>query len=263
MRHAQAPRALSYGWAVGGALAGVLLALVVFAPARWLAHALHAASAGHLLLADARGTVWNGSARAVLGGGTGSRDGVALPGRLHWHLGITSPGALQLALRAECCTPQPLQLNLQPHVSRIHLSVADGRSVWPAAWLQGLGTPWNTLQPEGWLRLHTQGMNMRWTDGRLSLDGRAELVADAVSSRLSTLKPLGSYRLMLAGGSTPRLTLDTLSGSLQITGEGQWIGGRLRFEGTAQAEPERESALSNLLNLIGQRRGAQSRITLG
>ena len=73
-------------WALGGALAGALLALAAFPPAAWLAGQLADATARRLLLADARGTVWNGHAVLVLTGGVDSRDAAALPGRLHWRL---------------------------------------------------------------------------------------------------------------------------------------------------------------------------------
>src|SRR3954470_16705865 len=73
-------------WAVGGGLLGLLVALVVFAPARWLAAAVEHASDAHVRLADPRGTVWSGSAQLVLSGGVGSRDQTALPDRLDWRL---------------------------------------------------------------------------------------------------------------------------------------------------------------------------------
>ena len=57
--------------------------------------------------------------------------------------------------------------------------------------------------------------------------------------------------------------LQTLQGDLQLSGSGQWVGQRLRFSGEASAAPEREGALSNLLNIIGRRNGARSLITLG
>jgi general secretion pathway protein N len=84
-----------------------------------------------------------------------------------------------------------------------------------------------------------------------------------MSSRLSTLKPMGSYRLSVQGGSGVAFTLETLEGSLQLTGSGQWVGDRLRFEGVASAPPERRVALANLLNILGQRDGARSIIKLG
>jgi general secretion pathway protein N len=129
--------------------------------------------------------------------------------------------------------------------------------------LAGLGTPWNTLQVEGDLQLSTQGLSVEWVEGRLVLAGRAELTASRLSSRISTLRPMGSYRITLNGGSTSTLQLVTLEGALQLAGSGQWVGSRLRFSGTASAAPNREAALANLLNIIGRRSGAQSIITIG
>jgi general secretion pathway protein N len=129
--------------------------------------------------------------------------------------------------------------------------------------LSGLGTPWNTVQPQGQLVLSTQGLGAVWAEGRLSLSGRAQVDALQMASRLSTLKPMGSYRLSVQGGSGLALTLETLEGSLQLTGSGQWVGDRLRFEGVASAPPERLDALANLLNILGQRDGARSIIKLG
>jgi general secretion pathway protein N len=143
------------------------------------------------------------------------------------------------------------------------VTVAQARSRWPAGLLVGLGTPWNTLQFDGELLLATEGLSVEWIEGRLSIAGRAELTAQRLSSRLSTLRPMGSYRITLLGGATPALQLQTLEGNLQLTGSGQWVGSRLHFSGVASAAPDREAALANLLNIIGRRNGARSIITIG
>ncbi|KQP23281.1 type II secretion system protein N [Pseudorhodoferax sp. Leaf267] len=252
-------------WATLGGSIGLVLALVLFAPARWLALAIESASERHVLLRDARGTVWNGSAQLVLAGGIDSRDATALPERLHWRIRPSGLGAA-VALQASCCMDQPWQLRAQPRWTGALVSVADGRSHWPAAMLAGLGTPWNTVQPEGLLALSTQGLAAEWISNRLVLNGSMRLEATDLSSRLSTLKPMGSYRLTLAGGAQDgpaSLQLETISGSLQLTGSGQWVGSRLRFDGVASAAPERIDALSNLLNIIGRRNGARSIIKVG
>ena len=241
---------------------GVLPALVVFAPARWLANTVEQATGGQLLLQQPRGTVWTGSAQLVLTGGNASKDRTALPGRVDWQLRPTLSG-VRAQLLASCCTPQPLQAQVHLGWSRIQLAIADGQSQWPAGLLTGLGTPWNTLQPQGQLALQTQGLVLNWAAGRMVLAGHAQLDALAMSSRLSTLRPMGSYRLAVQGGDVPTLTLSTLEGALQLTGTGQWVGQRLRFTGEATATPEREAALSNLLNIIGRRSGARSIITVG
>jgi general secretion pathway protein N len=59
------------------------------------------------------------------------------------------------------------------------------------------------------------------------------------------------------------LQLSTLQGPLQLQGQGQWLGKRLQFSGEASADPGSESALSNLLNIIGRRQGTRSLLTLG
>jgi general secretion pathway protein N len=104
---------------------------------------------------------------------------------------------------------------------------------------------------------------MEWVQGRVNVSGRVQIDANQMSSRLSTLQPMGSYRLTLQGGATSTLQLETLEGSLQLSGQGQWLGQSLRFEGLASAAPDRIDALANLLNIIGQRDGARSIIKVG
>lgn len=251
-----------WGWALAGALLGALPALALFAPAQWLATGVAHASGGQVQLAQARGTVWTGSAQLVLTGGSASQGAAALPGRVDWRL-RPAWGGVQAALNATCCTATPLQLQARLGAGSVHLTLANGQSQWPAAVLAGLGTPWNTLQPQGQLVLRTQGLQADWASGRLVLTGQAQLDALAMSTRLSPLAPMGSYRIEVQGGAVPTLTLQTLEGVLQLSGSGQWVGQRLRFSGEASAAPERAAALTNLLNIIGRRSGTRALITLG
>lgn len=252
--------------AVWGACLGLCLALLLWAPARWLAWGVGQASQGQVQLHQARGTVWHGSAQLVLSGGAGSRDAQALPGRLQWQI---SPGwmSLQLQFLADCCMQQSASARLQAGLSTLQLQLSDHTSTWPAALLSGLGAPWNTLQAAGQLKLRSQSLQLHWAAGRLRLQGLVELDALNMSSKLSTLQPMGSYRLQLRGtpegSATPDLQLSTLQGSLQLQGQGQWVGQRLRFTGEASAQEGSEAALSNLLNIIGRRQGTRSLLSLG
>ena len=81
---------------------------------------------------------------------------------------------------------------MQPRWGGASLTVDDGQSQWPAALLTGLGTPWNTLQLQGQLALHTDGLRAEWASGRMVLAGQVQLDALALSTRLSTLRPMGS-----------------------------------------------------------------------
>ena len=241
----------------------MILTVLLQAPAQWLAVAVAAASQDQVQLVQAAGSVWSGSARLEFTGGAGSRDHMALPGRIQWHLRPAWTG-LNLALQADCCTSSPLQLALSPRWGGGLLTVENTPpSHWPASLLVGLGAPWNTLQLQGQLRLSTQNLSVLWSAGRPQISGQAELQVLDASSRLSTLKPLGSYRLVLQGGDSPTLELSTLDGPLQISGSGRWVGARLRFNGEVRAVPEREQVLDNLLNIVGRRKGPRSLISLG
>lgn len=257
--HAPTP----WRWALAGALTGLLLASVLFVPARWLAALVRQASGERIHLLAPQGSFWQGSAQLALSGGSGSRGGIALPGQLAWRLRPAWSG-ITLELNAECCTRQSLQLRAMPAGwGGLRVLVSDNESQWPASLLAGLGTPWNTVQAQGQLAASTQGFSLEWRQGRLNLAGRVQVEALQVSSRLSTLQPMGSYRLTLQGGSNATLALETLEGDLQLSGQGQWVGQRLRFDGTASAAPESAEALSNLLNIIGRRNGAHAIIKVG
>lgn len=255
-----------WAWAGGGALLGTLLALLVFAPARWLADSLARASDQRVQLLAAQGTLWRGSAQLVLTAGADSQTSTILPQRIEWQLRPTLHG-LQLAWQTPCCLRSAWLWTVAPTWGGLRVALSDQPasqpSVWPSALLAGLGTPWNTLQLQGALALSTQQLVLQWQAGRWLLAGHAQLDATGMSTSLSTLKPIGSYRLALAGGASPTLELSTLDGSLQLQGSGRWIGGRLQFAGLASAAPERADALANLLNIIGRREGARSIIKVG
>lgn len=263
LSHTHHSTAAPWRWAFSGAVLGLLVAIVVFAPARWLAGAVEQASGQRVSLAGARGSVWQGSSQLVLSGGIGSGAGAALPGQVHWQIRPSWSG-LRIALQADCCAQQPLELKATvTGLSTLRVTFMDGASQWPAGLLIGLGTPWNTIQLQGQLEASTQGVSLELAPGRLNLNGRIQVDAMQVTSRLSTLSPMGSYRITVQGGTTTGLQLATLDGALQLSGQGEWLGQRLRFKGVASAAPERVEALSNLLNIVGRRDGARSIITVG
>jgi general secretion pathway protein N len=113
--------------------------------------------------------------------------------------------------------------------------------------------------------MQLQTTQLEWTQqaGKEQLHGQAELQMQQLSTRLSTLRPLGTYRVRMQGGDTIAITLDTLEGSLLLQGTGQLQNGRVRFNGEASAAPDAEAALSNLLNILGQRQGAKSILKMG
>lgn len=263
-------------WALAGALAGALLSVAAFAPAAWLASAIERASGARVVLADTQGSIWSGSGQLILSAGPGSDVARALPGRVYWSL---RPRWLGLAgqLQADCCAQQPISVTLTRRGAGWRTDIAAPPSRWPAAVLAGLGAPWNTLAPQGEITLAADALSVEWSEGRLTVAGSARIEANRISSGLSPLKPMGSYRITLhpemnpsvapptnlSETRAPRLDLETVEGALLLRGQGQWLGSHFRFSGTAEAAPEREAVLSNLLNIIGRRDGPRSIITVG
>jgi len=266
----QRTRTSAHRWGAVGAVLGALAGLVAYIPAGWLAGAVASASAQRVLLTDARGTLWRGSALLVLTGGEGSRDATALPDRLEWRLGL-SGFKPELRLRQACCLRGEVRALVSPGWGRVAVQVLPDQGTtigqWPAALLAGLGTPWNTMQMGGTLRLTSPGMTIESVQGRMRFSGDAALDVAHVSSRVSTLDSLGSYRLTLRGdagsGDGARMELITVDGALRLSGSGQWAGSGLRFRGEATAAEGSEPALNNLLNIIGRRQGARSVISIG
>ena len=63
--------------------------------------------------------------------------------------------------------------------------------------------------------------------------------------------------------SATLLSVTTMDGPLQLSGNGTWGPGGVKFRGEARAASADEAALSNLLNIIGRREGAKSIISIG
>jgi general secretion pathway protein N len=252
--------------ALAGLLLGALAGLFALAPAQWLADAVDASTQGRVQLLQPQGRWWSGDAWLRWSAGQGGRDAVVLPDRLHWQLRPAWLG-LDVTLRQPCCMPGDKPLQWRASLGSMSLELPT--QTWfqgSAAWLTGLGTPMNTLKPEGLLRLSTQDLRLRWAEGRLQVQGSAEVVLQDLSSAVSTLDRLGSYQLQLRGGpqGEGELSALTLSGPLQINASGQWLNrGGLRLRGEATAQPGQETALDNLLNLLGKRQGARALLSIG
>lgn len=218
------------------------ITVVVRAPAAWLGDWLEGYTRVRLL--DARGTVWHGS--ALLGFSDG-RETTLVPGRVEWRIEGLAPGAVSASL-AHAWLTAPLHLSL----ARDGVSFAKGSARVPAGVLASAGAPFNTLRPGGTLEAS-------WTDTTLrgaALSGDVQIDWRDAKSALSTVAPIGSYRLRVTGrGDGPALELVTLAGPLQMQGRGKIEGSRIRFNGTAGADAGMRPALNGLLGVLGMRSG--------
>lgn len=264
-------------WAAAalGLCIGGFIALLLAAPAVWLGMLVTQLSAGRVHLLQPSGTVWRGQATLALGAGPDSPTTLALPERLSWNitwfLGSGGLPGLHMDMQQPAVLLQAWRWRIQPGWSSIAVELTNTESTkpaarLPAAWLSGLGAPWNTLQPSGQLVLSWD--RLLWTSSGgtpPSWDAALQLQLVNIGSRVSTLPVLGQYVLDIRGSTDWTLQLRTLPGSaLQLQGQGRWSPGReVQFRGEAWASTGREEALSNLLNIIGRREGPRSVMAFG
>jgi len=228
-------------------VAAVMLAL---APAAWITPQFARQTHGHVNLVDAEGSLWHGSATLMLAAGSDMSTATLLPGRIEWHTAFWPlfTGRVRMVMRHSEAMPDPITVDATPRAA----TVTPGVLAVPASLLAGLGAPFNTLDLQG-------NVQLSWTDWR-SFDGKAfgqlTVMLDDVSSRVSLVKPLGSYRVKFqAQGTSSALDLTTVKGPLMLNGSGTVSAASTSFRGTASAAPEQHDNLAGLLNLLGRPSG--------
>jgi len=235
----------------------VALTLAVFFPAAWLGALVEQKTGGRLTLGDAQGTLWRGS--AFIGGAAGGDSPVTplLPGRFRWTISpLALVGMVDLQLENPEALAQPV--NFKGGWSQWQLS--PSALLLPAEGLSGLGAPLNTMGPSGSMRLSWTSLELALDHGQVAINGRTTLEMNDMASRLSPIKPLGSYTLALDWhGQQAQLTLGSVKGPLLLSGHGSLNNGRLQFSGQAEAAQGYEDTLADLLNLLGQRKPGSER----
>jgi general secretion pathway protein N len=238
-------------WCGAIALAVGLTVLACF-PAAWLGPMVEQQTGGRLTLGDAQGTLWRGS--AFIGGAPGAGGAVTplLPGRFAWRLSpLVLFGHVALQLENPLALSQPIRIE----GSWSEWQVSPAELMLPAEGLSGLGAPLNTLAPSGVMRLSWTTLNLVRQQQTVAVNGRTVLVMNDMGSRMTPIKPLGSYELAMDWhGQQAQLNLSTVRGALLLSGTGSLDRGRLQFSGQATAANGYEETLGNLLNLLGQRR---------
>ena len=247
-RRARASRGWQWlRWALLGA-ATVVVTVTASLPATWMAERIATESGRRVLLADASGTLWHGSATLALSAGTGSQTSTVLPGRLTWRVAFWPllTGTLRLVLEQDMTMAAPVTVAVTP----TGWSVQSGGIRLPASLLEGIGAPFNTLRPDGTMRIDWTALQGKFAGNQTF--GHLTLQLDQMSAAVSRLRPLGSYRADVdLAGADGRLQLKTTAGPLHLEGSGT-LGRQPRFEGTAHADPEAATQLAGLLSLLGR-----------
>jgi len=249
------------------ALVGVLAIVVANAPANWLAGWLASRTDGVVLLADARGTVWSGSAVMAVatprgaGEPRGEAAGLALPGRVTWTLEIERLLAPVLHLTHDGVLVQPLAVRVRDG----GLVLDAGSLALPASMLRLAGAPLNTLLPEGRCTLQWNGLRF---DGAGPPVGEGTLRVGAFGLAISPVKPLGDYLVSWSSGANGLAwQLATEQGPLQMEGGGSLVGRRAQARIVVRIARDTPVAtvaqLNPLLDMLGRRSPTEAVIETG
>jgi general secretion pathway protein N len=229
----------------------VVLTILAFLPAAWLGPMVERQTGGRLTLGDAQGTLWRGS--AFVGGAAGEGGAVTplLPGRFDWRLSpLLLLGQVNMDLANDQALAQPVRIT----GGLSSWQVSAGQLLLPAEGLAGLGAPLNTLALTGTIKLSWNLLDIARQGNTVAVNGRTVLSLTDMGSRMSPIKPLGSYEMTMDWrGQRADVDLRTVRGALLLSGTGGLDNGRLRFSGQASAAEGYEDTLGNLLNLLGQR----------
>lgn len=133
---------------------------------------------------------------------------------------------------------------------------------WPAAWLSGLGTPWNTLQLGGVLRVSSDTLAVEWVGGRACqwtgrcLAGQCVVPPD----HLDRLGPTTWARARMSKALS-RCRCAPSTARAAAVGRGHELCHGHPFPWRSAGQRGRARALDNLLNIIGRRSGDRSVIS--
>jgi general secretion pathway protein N len=244
-----------------------MIVLILSAPASFADLGLDQATQGRLRLSDTSGTLWRGKGKLVLAdiGAEVSSDaksetvtGLVLPGEFEWSI-----AGLPLFLgRIDAqmsgvglITPIYLEGGLQ------ELKISASRLVLPTVDLSRMGSPWNTFKPQASLDVRWDNMVLR----QGQFDGKAAFELKDIASALTSVRPLGSYRVDVVGsGASADVKLLTTQGPLNLTGNGVWNARQgLRLSIEALADESAKIKLQTLLSLMGRRDGEKTIIRIG
>jgi general secretion pathway protein N len=240
-----------------------LMVIVFSAPASFADIALSQVTQGRLRLADAQGTVWSGKAKLVLADIAAQAapltvTGLVLPGDLEWKVAGWSLllGKLDVTLNG---VGMQKPINISGGLQELKISAS--RLLLPTVDLSRMGSPWNTFKPQASLEVRWDNMTLR--QGQFT--GSAVIELKDIASALTSVRPLGSYRVDVVGaGASADVKVATSQGPLNLTGNGVWNARQgLRLSIEAIADETAKVKLQTLLSLIGRREGEKTIIRIG
>jgi general secretion pathway protein N len=248
-----------FGWLSWLVMLGCVLILTVANfPLQWLTSIVANASNCQLSLSQPAGTIWKGSAQVGFldgksAGSKGCQRPQAMSERFSWTSQCSVLGRQCKWLLQYPDAERPLEFTLKPN----SLALSSNQIEFPPELIEVLSGPWRSLHLRGKLIV-------RWTElvWDSSQRGSVEVEFVNASSKISPVKPLGSYRLAFQLNQKISIELSTIEGILQLAGKGNIEMNRLSFQGDAKVRPESLDSLIGLLSIIGKKDGTVYRFKI-
>ncbi len=230
-----------------------LLFLIIELPASWFAWGLNRYTQGSVRIDPIAGSLWSGKGRlAIYYPSTTPHD----LGQTKWQ--INPLWLLTGHARVSLQTNHPdKRITTTLVLTRTSLRLQDTDVEFPAAFVSQLHAPLSLIGPQGRVKISTSGLAV----APEKMEGTAVLEWLNAGSSLSSVQPLGDYRLDITGADKiANLRLTTLRGDLELTGQGQWQlpTGQLQISGFALPRA-RAGELESLLTMIGKDEGGGKR----
>ena len=215
------------------------ISLCLFAPASLMGYVLERASGGKLALAQTTGSLWQGAGSAILR----QKNQQQLLGSYHWDVHLFS-----LSVQVQTGDSSPMTVHYMPLSG--HIDIEHPHLSLPVSALEIVAPQLAPYQLQGTLEIRSDHLllDAAGMKGQITVDWLR------AASGLSEIKPLGDYRILLQGSDSGlNGKLSTLSGKLQLTGEGSFNkASGMHLNGTAQVAPGATAdELNELLHHIG------------
>jgi len=226
-----------------------LLFLIIEMPASWFAWGLNRYTQGTVRLDPTAGTLWGGNGRLVIYYPQTTPHDF---GKTEWNINPfwLLAGRVQFSLQANY---QDRQIKTTLGVARNSFMLKDTEAEFSAPFAAQIYSPLSLISPQGKVRISAEGLKL--SPGKI--EGAAALEWLNAGSGLSSVQPLGDYRLEITGADkNTNLKLTTLHGDLEFTGQGQWQpqSGQVQINGSALPRA-RAGELESLLSMIGPDQG--------
>lgn len=233
-------------------IVGYLVFLVATVPAGWLAWGVGHFSRGVVSVERGQGSLWHGTGHLIV------YHPQATPrdlGQAEWRVHLWSMLLARLRVSVNAVGPQST-FSATVTLSPREAALTNSRLSASARFASAFYAPAGLMAPTGQLRANTKELRLN----REGLHGAAQLFWDGAGSDLSSVNPLGDYRLDVNGeGENVVFKLATVRGALEVTGQGHWQplrDGMLQINGYARARAQQKE-LQPLLQLLGAEQGGR------